>query len=140
MNWIKNCACGNADIALLVVRLVLAAVFIAHGISKWGNMTGTVAFFAMLGLPALLAYAVATIELAGGIAMLLGVYTHWAGKLLALVMVGAIVTAKFPHGGLAASELELGLLGNAVAIAMLGSGKYTIRMLLGNGKSSPQAV
>jgi putative oxidoreductase len=118
------------DTGLLIMRLVLAVVFISHGWSKLDGMEGTIAFFASLGLPAILAWAVALIEVLGGIAMLLGLYTKYAGFLLSAVMVGAIFTVKLPKGIMTA-ELEMALLALALGVSLIGPGSYTLKKLLG---------
>ena len=48
------------------------------------GISGTVGWFASMGLPGFLAYVVAIIELVGGIAMILGVGTRIVGTFLLL--------------------------------------------------------
>ena len=119
----------NPDLGLFILRLALAAVFITHGWMKVADLAGTVGFFGTLGLPALLAYLVSAVELLGGIAMLLGVFPQAGGFLLALVMVGAIWTVKWSKGFVGGYELDLTLLASALAIALSGTGRYTIKLL-----------
>jgi len=128
------------DLGLLLIRLALAGVFINHGWMKIGNMAGTMTFFGGLGLPGWFAYVIAYLEFVGGILVLLGVGTHWIGKLLAADMVGAIALATFPKRGLVGSELEYSLFAMALALVMLGPGKYTVKMFMGGGKPSGQTV
>jgi uncharacterized membrane protein YphA (DoxX/SURF4 family) len=121
---------ASSDTALLLVRVGLALVFIAHGWAKFGDMEGTVAFFASIGLASFFAYAVAAIELVGGIAMLLGVYTGIAGILLAVTMLGAIGLVKFNGGFFGGYEFDLMLFLAAIAVALGGAGKYTAKYLV----------
>jgi len=129
----------NLDAGLLIIRLALAAVFIAHGWSKLQNLEGTVGFFESLGLAAFFAYLVSAIELVGGIAMLLGIFTDWAGLLLAIVMLGAIY---FPpsKSGFALSQfamefqLQLVLFASALGIFFGGPGKHTVKKWLGKSE------
>lgn len=116
----------RADLGLLFLRLALAAVFIAHGWSKWSNIAAIVGFFEILGFPAFMAYVVATVELLSGLAMLAGVWTEFAGPALATIMVGAIWLVKLPKG-LMAAEYEFTLLMTALAVALLGSGNYSVK-------------
>lgn len=120
---------SNTDIALLLIRVALALVFIVHGWAKLADLSGTVGFFGSIGLPAFLAYVVAAIEFLGGIAMLLGVFTGWAGILLALVMAGAIATVKLKAGFVGGYEFELTLFLAAIAVSLVGPGMYTVKRL-----------
>lgn len=109
------------------MRLSLAIVFIGHGVQKLMGLEMVVGFFGQLGLPAWLAGAVAIIETLGGLAMLLGVYTKWAGYALAVVMVGAVFTA---HGGQPWSGKEfaaiLAIL--SLGVAWISPGKISVPM------------
>lgn len=117
---------NNQDLGLLLLRIALGAVFIAHGWSKWQDMDGTIQFFSTLGLSSMIAYLVATIELLGGFAMLLGFWHRLAGWLLAAIMLGVIITVKGSKGFLGGYEFELTLLLVSVAMAMMSPGKYLV--------------
>ena len=121
---------GNISLGLLLIRLAVGGVFIAHGLQKVLNLDMTVGFFTTLGLPAFLAYVVTAIELLGGIAVLLGLWTEIAGILIALVMVGAIYTVKGKAGFFGGYELDLTLMLAALALAVSGPGRYTVKRLL----------
>ena len=56
---------------------------------------GTAAFFESLGFPGALAYLVMAAELAGGVALILGVWTRWVSLALVPVLLGSIYA---PHG------------------------------------------
>jgi putative oxidoreductase len=124
---------SNTDIALLLVRVGLALVFVAHGWDKIGNMEGTIEFFSSIGLSAVWAYTVAYIELIGGILMLLGIWTGWAGVILAANMVGAITLVKLSKGFLGGYEFDLLLFLSAIAISLAGAGQYTVQYLFKRG-------
>jgi putative oxidoreductase len=53
-------------------------------------LPGTAHFFESLGLPGWLGYVTAFVELAGGIAMLLGVQVRWVALVLLPFMLGAL--------------------------------------------------
>ena len=64
--------------ALLVMRLVLGAIMIAHGYHKvWGGFHHHMDFVGSLGLPKWLAYFSAGTEFFGGIAIVLGLFTRF---------------------------------------------------------------
>ncbi|WP_019119751.1 DoxX family protein [Brevibacillus massiliensis] len=110
------------DIGLLLLRVVLGLVFLVHGWAKFqGGIEKTVGFFATLGLPGFLAYVVAVIELVGGLLMILGLGTRVISALFALVMLGAILTAKLSAGFLGGYELDFMLLAASVCLLLAGS-------------------
>lgn len=117
----------NVDVGLLLLRIAVGVTFIAHGWAKFQNLEGTVGFFAGLGLVALFVYLVAAVELLGGLAVLLGLFTDVAGIALAVVMVGAIVLVKLSKGFLGGFEYEAVLLLAALGIAFAGPGKYAVK-------------
>ena len=81
------------DAVLLVGRVVLGLVFIAHGLQKLDMGLGNVGtYFDSLGipLPGAAATGQAVLELVGGAALVLGVLVPVAGGLLAVSMLGAL--------------------------------------------------
>jgi uncharacterized membrane protein YphA (DoxX/SURF4 family) len=67
----------------LITRLSLGGILLSHGLLKVLVFTipGTVGYFASLGLPAIAAYLTIFAEIAGGTAILLGLYTRLASLL-----------------------------------------------------------
>jgi putative oxidoreductase len=120
----------NLDLALLVLRVVLAAVMLAHGLPKLTGFSGIAGFFASAGIPApTLAAAFATLaEVGGGTLILLGVAVDIAGLLFAVDMLGAIVFVHFKNGfsGQGGWEFPFTLLGIALALALAGPGAYSV--------------
>tara|TARA_R110002110_G_scaffold189529_1_gene397812 strand:+ start:1149 stop:1592 length:444 start_codon:yes stop_codon:yes gene_type:complete len=88
---------ANADLAATILRVALGILFIAHGWLKLAIFTpaGAAAFFESLGFPGALAYLVMAAELAGGVALILGVGTRWVSLVLVPVLLGSIYA---PHG------------------------------------------
>jgi len=129
--------------AITALRIVLGFLFAAHGWQKFNEWTiaGTQAAFAKMGVPAaeLAAPAVATLELVGGIALILGVLTRVFAALLAVNMLGALFVVHAPAGVFAATggyELVLLLAAGALAIALTGAGKVAVdRALFGRSNS-----
>ena len=87
----------TAPYAVLLLRLVLGALFLAHAGLKIFVFTpaGTAQFFASLGLPGGLAYVTIAWEVLGGLALILGVWPRIAAAALIPVLLGAIATV---HG------------------------------------------
>ncbi|AXI08324.1 oxidoreductase [Oceanobacillus zhaokaii] len=111
---------NKQEIGKVILRGILGLIFFIHGLVKFqGGITNTAGYFDSLGVPGFLAYAVAVIELVGGIALILGLGTQVISLLFALIMVGAIITAKLPagflgNGQMAGYELDLALLAMSI--------------------------
>ncbi len=93
---------ATAPYAALLLRVSLGVLFLAHVALKIFVFTipGFVGYFASLGLPAVLAYAVIALELCGGLALILGVYAPWVALPLAAEMLGTIVMVHGANGWL----------------------------------------
>ena len=87
----------TAPYAALVLRVTLGALFLAHASLKLFVFTpaGTAKFFGSLGFPPELAYLVMTVEVLGGIALILGIWTRYAALAGIPILLGAIFTV---HG------------------------------------------
>jgi putative oxidoreductase len=75
------------DLALLLLRLIVGAVFMTSG---WSHAKDPVARGKSIGLPPAFARALGIAELAGGLGIALGLLTQLAAIGLILVMLGAI--------------------------------------------------
>lgn len=127
-----------------VLRLALAAVFIAHGAQKlfgiWGGkgIEGTATFLSGLGMqPAYpLAIATGTIEFVGGLMLLFGAYTLIASLALVLDMAIAIWKLHFASGFFLnwdlvpgqghGYEFNLTLIAGLICLALAGPGALSI--------------
>ena len=127
---------------LLVARLVLGLLMVAHGTQKlfgWFRgygLAGTAGFFESLGYrPGRTFVTVASLaEVTGGLLLALGFLGPVGPALMISVMIVAAVTVHRGNGLLATSNgIELPLLyaGGALAIALTGPGVYSLDSLLG---------
>jgi putative oxidoreductase len=125
---------ANADLAATILRVSMGVLFLAHAGLKLFIFTpaGTAAYFASLGLPGPLAYFVIAVELVGGIALILGIWSRWVSLALVPILLGSIYV---PHG---AAGFFLSNEGGgwefpafwAIALvvqALLGDGAYALR-------------
>lgn len=92
----------TAPYGALLLRLCLAAMFIAHALLKWRVYTIPVEaeFFRSLKLPGWLAPVTVAIELSGASCLLLGIVARFAALLLMPLMLGTIVTVHGKNGWL----------------------------------------
>lgn len=116
------------DAALLLLRMVLATVFIMHGYDKLfgaNGVTGFAGFLTQLGVwqPMFFAWAVSLTEFFGGIGVLLGAFTRPLAFLIATDMAFAFYLTK---KGLPKGDIDFALFGIATALALAGSGKYAL--------------
>ena len=117
----------SEDLGKLILRLVVGCAFLSHGWMKVKAGAGIVMFFAKIGIPAAGFFApfVTWLEVAGGLALILGVAVRLLGLAFAINMVVAILTAK----GLSSwkgIELEALLLGASLTLMLGGAGAYSV--------------
>ncbi|WP_262028267.1 DoxX family protein [Microvirga sp. Mcv34] len=132
----------TAPYAALILRITLGLVFLAHAGLKVFVFTpsGAAQFFGSLGLPPALAYLTIAAETAGGIALILGLYTRWVSLALIPILLGAIAfvhgPAGFffnnPNGGWEYLAFWIAAL---VTQALLGDGALAVRA--GSAKTAP---
>ncbi|MGE7765653.1 DoxX family protein [Peribacillus sp. NPDC096540] len=130
----------NQEIGTFLLRVMLGITFLMHGLSKFqsglDNISG---WFQSIGIPGFMAYVVGTIELVGGIALILGLGTRIISALLIFIMAGAIVYVKFPAGFMGNGEgtgfeLDLILMIIALHLVLNGSRFLSIDSKLPNHK------
>jgi putative oxidoreductase len=123
----------TAPYGAFILRLSLGIMFIAHAMLKLVVFTlpGTVQFFETLGYPGFLAYVVFGAELAGGVLLVLGVYTRWVALALVPILIGAALVHvpngwvfSAPNGGW---EYPVFLVVASVVQALLGDGALALR-------------
>lgn len=127
---------------LLVLRVVVGIVFIAHGSQKIFEYTlpGTIGSFAGMGvpLPEIAAPLVAFLELLGGILLVLGLFTRPVGILLAVDMLVALVLVHLSAGIWVADggwEFVAVLGAAALAVAFTGAGRFSLDRAVLRGRA-----
>jgi len=116
-------------LALLVMRLVLGAIMIAHGYHKvWGGFHHHMEFVGSLGLPSWMAYLSAGTEFFGGIGIVLGLFTRFFSLAFVIEMGVAIWKVHFKNGltGNGGFEFPLALATIAFALVCFGGGPWGV--------------
>jgi Predicted membrane protein len=127
----------NTEIALTLLRVVVGVVFFMHGYQKWFTMgiPGVTGFFTHVGapFPGISAYVMATAELVGGIALILGLFTRIVAIPLMLDLAGAIVLVHAKNGFFVPMGIEfvMTLLTATIVLALAGGGTASIDRMLG---------
>jgi putative oxidoreductase len=130
-----------AALGLLIFRVVIAAVMLAHGwnhIFGGGKIAGTARWFEGLGMrPGVLhAWTASLTELGAGTLLLLGLLTPFAGAAVIGVLSVALVTNHLKNGFFIfrpgeGYEYVLTLVGCGFLLACLGGGRWSLDALLG---------
>ena len=121
------------DAGKFILRAVLAAMLLFHGVAKLHNGIGFVAdMLAKAGLPAVFGYGVYIGEVVAPLFLLAGLYTRAAALVVAVNMIVAVLLAHTSQfftinetGGWAL-ELQGMYFFAALAIALLGAGRYSV--------------
>jgi putative oxidoreductase len=116
-------------VGLLVMRLVLGVIMIAHGYHKvFGGFHHHMESVASLGLPGRMAYLSAGTEFFGGIAIVLGLFTRFFSLAVATEMGIVIWKVHFKNGlmGNGGYEFPLALAAIAFALVCFDGGPYAL--------------
>ncbi|KRE94964.1 GntR family transcriptional regulator [Frateuria sp. Soil773] len=130
---------ASTDLGKLVLRVVLGVLILFHGVSKLIHGPGFVTdALAHAGLPTVLGYGVYVGEVLAPALLVLGLWTRAGALVVAINMVVALAlvhTSQFftlaDTGGWAL-ELQGMYLGTAIAVALLGAGRFSVGG--GNGR------
>lgn len=128
----------SADVALLILRLVLGLTLAAHGFNKFfggGRIPGTARWFESIGMKPgkFHALAAATTEVSAGLGLAVGLLTPITAAGFVAMMAVAVWTVHRPHGFFVLNqgwEYNLVLAAGAVVVAMLGPGRYSLDHLI----------
>ena len=138
---LKRLMATSDDVSFTILRLVLGAVFFAHGAQKmlgWFGGFGfhaTMGSFEHMGMAAPVAFLVICTEFFGGLGLIVGLLTRIAALGIAGEMIGAIFTVHLANGffmnwmGNQKGEgFEYHLLVIAIAAALLlrGAGAFSL--------------
>ncbi len=123
----------SVDLARLLLRVVLGVLILMHGIAKL--MSGIAPIVGMVeaaGLPSFVAYGVYVGEVLAPILIIVGLFTRPAAAIIAFNMVVAFalahtrqLTSLTSTGGWAL-ELQAMFLVAALAVALLGAGRFSL--------------
>lgn len=121
------------DIGKLLLRVTLGVLVLFHGLSKLnGGMAGIVDMVASHGLPGALGYGVLLGEVIGPLMLIAGFHARIGALLVFVNMVVAILLvhrgelAAFNSQGGWALELQGMYLMAALALALLGPGRFSV--------------
>lgn len=125
------------DLALLLGRLFLAALFLPSGISKLGNLAGFTGFLAGKGVPApqVLAPLAAATEIVGPLLLIVGLFPRATAVWLAgFTIVATLVSHAFwtlPDAAAQAAQQtqflkNVGIIGGLLIYFAAGAGRFSL--------------
>jgi putative oxidoreductase len=135
---------GRMGIALLILRVVVGAAFVLHGLPKVSDAS---AFAAGLGVPTWLGVVAAWTEVIGGATLALGLLTPLTALFLVAQMIGALAIVHLPQGhpfvspkpGAPNFELAAVYLAVSAMFLLVGPGGYSLDHLLFRTADQPIA-
>jgi putative oxidoreductase len=124
---------ASEDLGKFILRAVLAILILFHGIAKiFGGVGFITGMVAKIGLPPALGYLVFIGEVIAPLLVLIGLWTRPAALVIAINMIVAVWLVHmndlfaFTKNGGWALELQGMFLAGAVAVSLLGAGRYSI--------------
>jgi putative oxidoreductase len=122
-------------LGLLVLRLTLGAIMIAHGWQKIaGHLHGFMGALSHMGIPAWMAYLVVAAEFGGGILLVVGFLTRFAAFAILIDMLVAILKVHLHNGltGQGGFEFPLACATISFALIFLGAGPISLDWMRGS--------
>ncbi len=113
----------------LVLRLVLGAVMVAHGAPKvFGGISHHIESVVRIGLPGWLAYVSAAAEFAGGLLLIVGLFTRPVALAVCINMLVAVFGVHWKNGFLGPGNYQFPLALAAMAFALVFTGAGPISL------------
>jgi len=123
------------DVALLIARVIVGAVFMAHGAQKLFGAFGGPGLSAFVGMMGPLGYLVAIGEFFGGLGIVVGFLSRFSAASIIVIMLGAIGMVHGKVGffmnwmgnqGGEGFEYHLLAIGILLVILIAGPGRYAL--------------
>jgi putative oxidoreductase len=119
------------DLAALLGRLLLSAIFIQAGYGKLIGVAAATATIAKLGLPVphVTVWLTIAVELGCGLAVLVGFRTRWAALVLAVFCVATAYVAHYhpeDHGQMIHFMKNIAITGGFLQLVAFGPGRFAL--------------
>jgi putative oxidoreductase len=120
------------DVALLVVRIVVGIIFMAHGSQKLFGAFGGPGIAGVVKMMGPIGYLVTIGEFFGGLGLIVGFLSRFSAAALIVIMLGAIGMVHGKNGFFAPTGFEypLALMGLLAPILIAGPGRLAVGRFL----------
>lgn len=119
------------DVSLIVLRLIIAAIFLFAAYAKWGYLS--------IGTPGVsasmikLTWFLMIVEPLGAIALIIGFLTRWAAAGLGIIMIGAVFVLRFTFNTTFFTQTQgvgldynLLIFGGCFVLLTFGAGRFSL--------------
>lgn len=130
---------STIDVALLIARVIVGVVFMAHGAQKLFGAFGGPGLSAVVGMMGPVGYLVSIGEFFGGLGIVVGFLSRFSGASIIVIMLGAIGMVHGKVGffmnwmgnqGGEGFEYHLLAIGILLVILIAGPGRYALGRFL----------
>lgn len=120
------------DVALLLVRVIVGIIFVAHGAQKLFGAFGGPGLSGVVEHLGPIGYPVAVGEFFGGLGLIVGFLNRFSAASLVVIMLGAIAMVHGKNGffGPAGFEYNLALIGLLMPVLIAGPGRFSVSRVL----------
>lgn len=136
----------NQNTGLLILRAGVGVLFLIFGWMKlaageqmWTGVGGSMQFLGISAWPVFWGLLASIAEFAGGLLLILGLFTRFAAVFLALTMIVAVILKINVSGALAEISSPLVMLLVNICFAFAGGGVYSLDHALHQRKNVPVA-
>lgn len=121
------------DLALLIARVILGLIFVAHGAQKLFGVFSGPGLEKTIEMMGAVGYLVAVGEFFGGLGLIVGFLSRFSALSIAVIMCGAIALVHGQNGFFLSNngvEYVLSLIALALTILLAGPGRYSFISLI----------
>ena len=121
-----------SDWGILVLRMAVGVILLAHGVSKMKNIRSTADWMSSMFKPGIFwAVLVTVLEVFGGVGIIIGFLTQVIAAFVVIQFIVIILRINGKKGLVGGYEFDLIILASAITLLTLGSGAMSIDHALG---------
>ena len=132
----------HPGIGIAVVRITAGIILVVAGVQKWigPGIAGIAGFFGSVGipLPSVMAPALMTFEVVGGLLLIVGAFSRYLGALMIVQFLVAGFLVSWPsQGGWMMARMDFIMAATGALFLLSGGGLYSVDAWLAERRSTP---